>query len=207
MLFLLFWFFLPKSHSFPLVNCPTLQAQWRSFQYEDLDFHSIGLSDKGVDIDQLIAKEHEDRRFLAFTEDWEQRSIGSKDSKSEILSKRKYGGIRLYKTDLPGFQPHIIDNLTVKWYGGKDFMCWCVLVRKDELVTEDNKEAYEPWKITSDLHFMIRSFYKKNPGELLTFALLLTADFNSIRASHHCMFFPLSSLLSMDGQATVASTW
>ena len=157
--------------SLTLIDCHTLQAKWRSFQYEDLDFHSIGLSDKGVDIDQLIAKEHKDRRFLAFIEDWEKRCIESKDSKSEILLKRKYGGIRLYQTDLPGFQPHFIDNLTVKWYGGKDFMCWCVLVRKDELITEDNKDAYKPWKITSDLHFMIRSFYRKNPGEFLTLTL------------------------------------
>lgn len=144
-----------------------LQAKWKSFNYEDQDFHSLGLTVRGVEIEQLIGMAHEKKRFLAFVQDWEEQAIVTKDSQSEILLKRKYGGIHLYNTDGGGFQPHVIDNLTVKWYKGKDLDCWCVLVRKDEKVTDENKDAYEPWKINSDLHFMIRSFYKKNPGQSL----------------------------------------
>ena len=118
-----------------------------------------------MEIEKVIGKEHEERRFLAFVEDWEQRCLEKKDASSQILLKRKYGKIKLCDTDEGGLQPHVIDNLTVEWHGGKDMKCWCVQVRKDVTVTDENKDCYVPWKINSDLHFAIRSFYRRNPGE------------------------------------------
>ena len=85
---------------------------------------------------------------------------------------RKYGNIRLYDTD-KGMAPRRICNQKVKFIGRSDYNCYCVLVREDVEVTEENESDWEPFPINSDLHFMIRSFYKKNPGEK---TLLLTLN-------------------------------
>ena len=82
----------------PLFTCIS-QAKWRSFKYDDQDFHTLGLSEKGVNIDVVIGKAHAEKTFKAWPEDWEKKVINTKDSKSEILLKRKYGGICLYDID------------------------------------------------------------------------------------------------------------
>ena len=120
----------------------------------------------GVDINVLVGKSHMERRFLAFVEDWEEPCIRTKSPKSEILIKRKYANINCYDTD-KGMEPRKIDNLRIKWIGRQDYNCYCVLVRKDVEVTDENEDDWEPFPINSDLHFMIRSFYKNNPGETL----------------------------------------
>ena len=130
-----------------------------------MDFHTLGLTGNRVEIEKVIGKEHEKKRFLAFVEPWEQKCLERKDATSQILLKRKYGKIHLYDIEEVGLQPHVIDNLTVEWVAKKDFYCWCVQVRPDERVTDENKDSYVPWKINGDLHFAIRAFYKKNPGE------------------------------------------
>ena len=141
------------------------QEKWRSFRYDDLDFHSLGLTDNGVDIDKVTGKEHGVRFFKAFIEDeWERACLEKRDASSQILLKRKYGKINLYDIETVGFKPHVIDNLTVEWVGKQDFKCWCVLVRRDERVTDENKNDYVPWKINSELHYAIRTFYRKNPS-------------------------------------------
>ena len=149
-----------------------LQAQWGDFKYDDQDFHSIGLNDKGVNIDVLVGKSHMEKQFKAFIEPWEETVLRKKGVKSEILLLRKYGNIRLYDTD-KGLEPRRICNLRVKFIGRADYNCYCVLVREEGELTDDNESEWEPFPINSDLHFMIRSFYKKNPGENVVLMLLL----------------------------------
>ena len=124
----------------------------------------------GVKIEQVLGSAHEEKRFLAFVETWERKCIDTKDSTSEILLKRKYAGLRLYDIDgtlgAPDpLQAYVIDPFNVKWFGSKEYMCWCVLVRKDEEVTEDNKDNWKAFVINHDLHFAIRTFHRKNPGQ------------------------------------------
>ena len=106
----------------------------------------------------------------AFVENWEKTAIVTKDATPEILLKRKYGGLRLYDIDntfegSDPFKVYVIDPFTVKWYGSRDMMCWCVLVRPDEKVTDENKNNWKAFCINHDLNFGIRCFYRKNPGK------------------------------------------
>ena len=39
-----------------ILTCHHLQEKWRSFKFDDLDFHSLGLTGNGVDSEKVIGK-------------------------------------------------------------------------------------------------------------------------------------------------------
>lgn len=114
----------------------------------------------------ILGKKVVEDVFLAWVEPWEQQCINRKHPTSETMLKRKYGNKKLYDCDNPGFEPLQISRLEIKWCNRKNYQCYNVIVRKAGVkVTDDTEEDYEEFPINSELHFMIRCYYKKNPGD------------------------------------------
>ena len=149
-----------------LSNTPFLfvQAKWSRFHFDDLDFHQLGLNEYGVNVEEVIGNQPTERLFLAFVEPWEKHCIGKKCPQSEILLKRKYGGLHIYDVDA-GFVEMKVRSLELKYSKRKGHNCYCVLARKTQVDPDEPEEKPEELCIDHDFHFMARCFYKKNSGE------------------------------------------
>jgi hypothetical protein len=136
--------------------------------WEDDDFKSIGLDEYLIDVDFVTGKKKETRTFFAFVQDWEKEAMKVKSNQSEVLLRRKYGGMQYYNvdTDKGTFSPRTIDINKAVWSNKKADKCYKLIGLKEEL-EDKHPNKVEEWFIEEDLHFMITVFYKKNPDPFI----------------------------------------
>ena len=127
--------------------------------WTDDEFESLGLDKFLIDIAEVTGEKKTKRIFYAFIEDWEETALVEKSVSNEILLRRKYGHVKYYDIDDGGFVPRIIDPNQVRYSSRK----------KEPGVfvygTPAGGSMQESWLINSDLHFMIRTYYKRNPDD------------------------------------------
>jgi hypothetical protein len=137
----------------------TIKSHW-----EEDDFRSLNLDKYLVDVEVVTGEKKEIKIFYNFVQDWEKETIKIKAHHSEILLRNKYGGIQYYDidTDKGRFESRTIDMNRVAWQNKKEDKCYFVVGRVDHL-PEEHVLKEEEWEIGDDLHYSIRTFYRRNP--------------------------------------------
>jgi hypothetical protein len=140
--------------------------------WEEDDFKSLGLDKYLVDVDVVTGAKKNVRIFYNFIQDWEEETIYSKSHLSEVQLRNKYGGIKYYDVDndFGRFETRTIDINKLAWQNKKEDKCYYVVGRVDRL-SDEHPLKEEVWPIVPDLHFSIRTYYRKNPDpyvELIT---------------------------------------
>ena len=129
--------------------------------WDDGDLDSLGLNKFGVDeksLQNLLAIAR--RVYYAWTEDWEDECIHTRDIEKEARLLKKYGGLQFDEEGVI----FTISTKKMSFIKKRGNHRYCALGCKPDYNSESEyEEAYENMEINDDLHGLIYDYYKEHP--------------------------------------------